>query len=168
MTPTTIPSPQFVMKPCRWNCTPSLVVGMPPLSGHLLSLLPKQRSTFTTALQKGCVTHWWQASATAPQIVVPPSPPLPLLLSSLDSRHHPTVAPQPPTVTVVCWHTFITLRCLLLASIVLCHILPYLLVCRHGFDICRSPVTTSSNNALPLPHSCCSSTTVSRLNGVPR
>ena len=55
MTPKTIPSPQFVMKPWRLNGIPSLAVGVPPLSGDLLSLLHQQRCTLATALQEGCI-----------------------------------------------------------------------------------------------------------------
>jgi len=43
------------MKPWWLNGIPSLAVGMPPLSGDLLSLLPQQRCTFATALQEGCI-----------------------------------------------------------------------------------------------------------------
>ena len=38
MTPTTIPSPQFVMKPWRWNVIPSLAVSVSPLSGDPIVL----------------------------------------------------------------------------------------------------------------------------------
>ena len=40
MTPTTIPSPQFVMKPWQLNGIAGLAIGVPPLSGNLLSSPP--------------------------------------------------------------------------------------------------------------------------------
>ena len=57
MTPTTIPSPQFGMKPWQLNGISGLAIGVPPLSGDLLSPLPQQRFTFATALQEECVLH---------------------------------------------------------------------------------------------------------------
>ena len=101
-----------------------------------------------------------RSSNSSPSFTTPPYYVFaPSLLSSLDSHHHPAVVPQPPIVTVVHWHTFIALRCLSSAAVVLCRILPYSLVCRHGFGICWSSVATS-NNAFPLPHSRCSSIAV--------
>jgi len=132
--PITIPSPQFVTKPWRWNGTHSLVIGRPPLNGNLLSLLPQQRCTFATALQEGYVAHWWRASAAAaPRTVVPPpcAPLLRILYSLLWCCQ--TAAIVPPLVLSLLTH----LHCSLLpfVSVVLCHILPYSLVCRHGFGI---------------------------------
>jgi hypothetical protein len=140
----------------KWHC--ELSRRRAPLTGNLLSLLPQQRFEFTTALREGCVAHWWRASVAALQTIVPPPPPplwnsvfAPSLLSSLDSHHRPVIAPQPPTVTVVRWHAFIALRCLLSsATVVLCHILHYSLVCRHGLLLLCRRVQQRSSTATQL------------------
>ena len=69
-----------------------------PLTGNLLSLLPQQPFTFATALQEGCVTCWWQASATTPQTVFPPTPLLHILYSLLRCCPLYTAAIVPPSL----------------------------------------------------------------------
>ncbi len=121
----------------------------PPAACMSLLPLPQRRCTFVAALPEGCIARLWRASTAAPHAVVSSSAALysvftSLLLSTLDSRHHPIIAPQPPTVAIVRWHAFIALGCLSSAAIVLRHILPKLLICQHGFGIWHSSIAMSN------------------------
>ncbi len=100
MTPTIITYPKFLTKP--WRC---MALRVPPAACMSLLPLPQRRCAFAAALPEGCIARLCRASAAAPHAAVsssaaPYSVFAPSLLSTLDSRHRPAVAPQPPTDAV--------------------------------------------------------------------